>query len=240
MRARLLALAALVLFAAAEARADDDGWKDVPVVALRQAAKDGTISASGKDPAGYSRITLRLRNASKARVAVELSGSYLTPRNRGSCQRLAIGPPVDVTATVTSSGGSSVARLEPGAEREFEVRTCCMDSGLRAPNQQSFDVASESLTEVRETVMRWWVEHPTAPQSAVNQAIWQNVPTVRVEPGVVPEYREPKGSYAVPYGGTYYRLVDGALTSVDDDGLERVYGTGVFQVLPAETGLFAV
>jgi hypothetical protein len=248
MRVRLRLLAALVLFAAGAVRADDtpksatpaDDWTAVEVVPLRKAAAAKIVSAVGEEPHSYTGVTLKLTNATKTRVAVELSGSYLGPRSPGSCQRLALGPPVDVAATIRSAGGSSVARLEPGETRAIVLNTCCMDAGLPAPSKQRFDVASDAMPAVREKVMRWWVDNPTASQNAVNCAIWSNSPDVHVAPGTVESYASPKGRFAALHGGVYYRLDDGVLTSVDADGLERVYGAEVFQALPTDGGLYAV
>ncbi len=246
MRVSRFVLAAFVLVSTSVARSDEppptvppaDPWDSVTVVTLRDAAALGSVSTVGADPKSYQGVTLKLTNASKARTAVELAGAYLLPRT--SCQRLALGPPVDVTATLRRPGGSSVVRLEPGETRSIAFNTCCMDAGLAAPTNQRFDVANTPMPPVRERVMRWWNDNPTAPQHAVNSAIWTNSPEVRVAPGVVEGYAEPKGRFIALHGGTCYRLVDGALTGVDADGVERVYGGGVFQVLPADGGLYAV
>jgi hypothetical protein len=130
--------------------------------------------------------------------------------------------------------------LDPGEKRDLEVRTVCLDGGLPAPDRQEFDTATDPLPEVRETVMRWWADHPDAPQGAVNAAIWQNRPTVILLPGIHEAYREPKGLSGALHGGTLYRLRDGELTSRDPDGVVRFLGTRLFGVYPAAGALYSV
>jgi hypothetical protein len=262
-------LAAFGLFAAAVARADDapqgaapgvggprpaesakdgpaasssvpEGWADVPVVALHAAAAAGSVEATAANPAAYTQVTLRIRNRSPERRAIDVAGSHVLPRKR-KAQRLGIGPAVTPSAAVQSGGGKLIVRLEPGAETELRVWTCCLDGGLPAPgDDEVFGASDRKLPEVRENVLRWWIDNPTAPQSAVNQAIWTNSPTVRIGPGVVRNFEKPEGRFAAVHRGVYYRLADGVLTSVDPDGTRRVHGSEVFQVLPTDDGLFAV
>lgn len=133
-----------------------------------------------------------------------------------------------------------VLRLEPKQEIEVELNTCCLDAGRSAPSKQVFTVATQKLPAVREKVLRWWADNPTAPQSAVNAAIWQFREQVHVTPGVVQSYRRPVGKFAAVHGGTYYRILDGELTSKDADGIERFLGTEIFQVIPVEGAVYAV
>jgi outer membrane protein assembly factor BamB len=141
---------------------------------------------------------------------------------------------------VRRDAGTSVVLLEPGQVAEFEVNTCCMDAGLPSPTKQTIGLVLSPMPPVREKVMRWWNDNPTAPQSAVNSAIWQNAPEVHVGPGVVQDYKEPKGRFTAILGGAYYRLVDGELTCLDEQGLLRVLATRVFQVLPTDGAVYAV
>ncbi len=240
-----------LLLAAVAARAEDDGvaaspppaadpWADVAVVPLWKAVAAGDVEASGSQPASYRAVRLALRNRTRERVAVDVAGSHLRPRSRGSCQRLGLGPPVVASETTSRGAGTSVVLLEPGAEREFVVNTCCLDAGLPAPASHGFVAVAEPLPAVREKVLRWWVDNPTAPQGAVNSAIWGFSDTVHIGPGVVAHYLVPTGRFAALHRGVFYRLVDGELTSVDADGVVRILGTGIFQVLPADDAVYAV
>jgi len=243
----LIASSALAALAAG-ARADDAAkepaaaatdWTTVPTTMLGDAASKGLVDVSGSEPRSYTAIKLRLESRSKTPLAVDLAGAYLKSRTTTS-QRLSIGPPVLTPSTVRRGAGTSVVLLEPGATAEFVVNTCCMDAGLPAPSKQTFGLVLAPMPPVREKVMRWWNDNPTAPQSAVNAAIWQNAPDVHVGPGVVQDYAEPKGRFTALHGGAYYRLVDGELTCLDEQGLLRVLATRVFQVLPTDGAVYAV
>ena len=175
------------------------------------------------------------------RVSLDLSGSHLRPRSGSErCQRLGLGPPVEPIATLSAGGGRLVVDLEPGKKVSLRLNTVCLDAGLPSPGKQSFEVAPAALPEVREKVLRWWADHVDAPQGAVNEAIWQNREEVRLQPGVVAQFKEPKGTFGARHGGTAFRLHDGELVSFDPDGIERFLGTGIFQVLPTSNGLYAI
>lgn len=219
----------------------------VEVVTLREAALRGLVKAEGVQPSSYRRVFLRMKNRTTEPLDVDVCGSHLRPKRRGSCQRLGIGPPVTPTPEPTPTPrprkygeGTVVVNLGPEEEIELQLNTCCLDSGRPAPGSHEFVVAKKELPPVREKVLRWWADNPTAPQHAVNTAIWQFRDTVHVTPGVVENYRTPKGRFAAAHGGTYYRIDDGELMSRDADGIERFLGTEIFQVIPVEGAVYAV
>lgn len=245
MRSWLTTLFLLALLAASAPAGEDAerpaaAEEETPLLTLREAASQGLVAAEGFQPSSYRRVFLRMKNRSKERLDVDVCGSYLKPKRSGSCQRLGIGPPVTPRPRPKPKPGTVILSLLPDEEIELELNTCCLDAGKPAPERQTFVVAKKELPPVRERVLRWWADHPTAPQGAVNSAIWQFRDTVRVEPGVVPSYREPKGRFAAVHGGTYYRIDDGELVSRDADGIERFLGTGIFQVIPVEGAVYAV
>ena len=243
MRTTLLATLLLVgtpAFAGDDAAPPGPAPQSGPTL-LRDAVKSGDVHALGSQPESYRRVTLHLENRSPELLSVDLSGSHLRPRSGGErCQRLGLGPPVEPIETLRAGGGRLVVDLEPGKKVSFHLNTVCLDSGLPSPGKQTFEVSHAALPEVRETVLRWWADHVDAPQGAVNEAIWQNRAEVRLQPGVVAQFKEPKGTYGALHGGTAYRLHDGELVSFDPDGIERFLGTGIFQVLPSSNGLYAV
>jgi hypothetical protein len=214
----------------------------VEVLTLREAASRGLVSAEGFQPSSYRRVFLRMKNRTQEPLDVDLCGSHLKPKRGGSCQRLGIGPPVTPRPRPKKKvgGGTVVIHLAPEEEIELELNTCCLDAGRPAPSKHEFVVARKSLPPVREKVLRWWADNPTAPQHAVNSAIWQFRDTVHVTPGVVPGYQTPQGRFAAVHGGTYYRIDDGELMSLDADGIERFLGTEIFQVIPVEGAVYAV
>ena len=129
----------------------------------RTAVARGLVSSRGEQPRSYKEITLRLRNLTGERIVIDLCGSYLTPKKRGSCQRLGIGPPTTPGRTKRRGPGTLLVDLEPRMEEKLRMNTVCLDAGRASPGQQEFDVAREPLPEVRETVLRWWADNPTAP-----------------------------------------------------------------------------
>jgi hypothetical protein len=126
--------------------------------------------------------------------------------------------------------------LEPGQTRRVPVKTVCLDAGRPAPSGNVFDAVRDPLPLVRAKVLRWWADHPAAPQSAVNAAIWQNRDRVRVPP----VNTGPKGLRVALHGGTVFRLEDGELFSIDPDGVRRFLGTGIVDVYPGEYGVYAL
>lgn len=232
----------LLLLAAPLARA---GEEPVPVPApapllLREAVAKGLLEASGADPESYSRVTLRIESRSREPLLLDLGGSHLRPRRGSRCQRLGLGPALTPGSARTDGSGRLLVDLPPGGRAEIRLLTVCLDAGLPAPGNQSFEVAPDPLPPVREKVLRWWMDHPDASQGAVNAAIWQDRETVHVGPGVLEGYETPKGTFGALRGGTSYRLHDGELMARDPDGVARFLGTEIFQALPTENGLYAV
>jgi len=238
------ALLPLVLLLAADAALAGDEPSPAPPrepIPLRVAVERGLVRASGADPAAYRRVTLRLESRSREPLTLDLSGSHLRPRSgEERCQRLGLGPPVEPIPEVRAGGGRLLVDLAPDAKLSLRLNTVCLDAGAASPRAQGFEVAPGPLPEVRETVLRWWADHPDAPQGAVNEAIWQNRPTVEVRPGVVAGFDRPRGTFGALHGRTAYRLEDGELLSHDPDGIVRFLGTGIFQALPTPNGLYAI
>ncbi|MHC4473250.1 MAG: hypothetical protein ACYS99_20085 [Planctomycetota bacterium] len=241
MRVGTRLVLALVLLAPLTLAADGPSAPEpVPVVALRDAAKEGIVAAKGVDPRSYREVTLVLTNRTSRPLEVDICGSHLIPRPRGSCQRLGIGPPITQNVTLSRGRGTVVVKLGPKEKRELRVNTVCLDAGRAGPSRHVFDAADAKLPPVREKVLRWWADHPTAPQSAVNAAIWKFRGKVDLRPGVAPNYRVPSGKYPALHGGTYYRLENGELLSLDGFGIRRFLGTEIFKALPCADGVYAV
>lgn len=250
MRATLAAL--LLLFAPvaraaegpAEAPAVPAAETSAPAPApepilLRDAVRRGLVEASGDRPVSYVRVTLRIESRSPDPISLDLAGSHLRNRTGTRCQRLGLGPPIEAGLSRTS-GGRHLLDLAPRATAILNLQTVCLDAGIQAPTNQTFSVAPDALPEVRERVLRWWMDHPDAPQGAVNAAIWQYRDTVHIAPGVVRSYREPKGTFGALMGGTAYRLHDGELMAHDPGGVVRFIGTELFQALPTREALYAI
>lgn len=233
IRAALLSVA-LGIGLAADAGASEP--EDVPVAPLAKAAADGVVAVRGDTPQSYQRVTLHLDNLSDATIDVDLAGAHLVPRRRGSSQRLGLGPLVDPRER-RPGRGTILVRLGARERRELEVQTVCLDVRLPAPTDQAFSIGAEPMPKVRETVMRWWADHPDAPQGAVNAAIWQNRPAVYVPEG---GSRSPRGRLAAAHAGSYYAIDDGELTMVDPDGVRRFLGTEIHRVIPTADGVYAV
>lgn len=215
--------------------------KHAEAITLRDAVSKGLVAAEGLKPASYRRVFLKMKNRTAEPLDLDLCASYLRPRKRRSCQRLGLGPTVTPRPRPRRYGpGVVMVHLAPEQELEIELNTCCLDAGRPAPHRQTFDVATKALPPVREKVLRWWADNPTAPQGAVNSAIWQMRDTVHITPGVVENYRTPTGKFAAVHGGTYYRIEDGELMSRDAEGIERFLGTEIFQVIPVEGAVYAV
>ena len=236
----LVVLATALAAAAADDVPDPVPFSEIEPIPLREAVKRGIVSARGEQPRSYKEITLDVRNLTRDRVVVDLCGSFLKPKSRGSCQRLGIGPPTTPGSTKRRGPGTVLVYLEPREREELRMNTVCLDAGRSSPGGQAFDVAREPLPEVRQVVMRWWADNPTAPQSDVNCAIWSNRDKVEVRPGVTPSYRRPTGKFPAVHGGTYYRLDEGELTSLGVDGVTRILGTRIFAILPADSAVYAI
>lgn len=212
----------------------------IEIPTLREAVKAGTIRARGLRPRSYQKVVLRLENRAKVDVSVDICGSYLTPRTPRSCQRLGLGPVVTPRDARQPRPGMMVLDLAPGEVREVEVNTCCLDAGRRAPSNQEFVVANAKLPQVREGVLRWWADHPRAPQGVVNSAIWQSRATVGWDPKlkVVTGGRSYE-SNIVSNAGMRYLLRGGELMSQDEDGVQCFLGTDILDVYPTDSAIYA-
>lgn len=220
--------------------AGGDPWEQIPVVKLRDAVAAGDVVAWGSDPKSFSAVKLHLRNRSGEKVAVDIAGSYLEPKKRGSCQRLGLGPAITLAAAKRRGPGTVIVELDPGKETNLDVSTVCLDAGLPCPNGNEFEASAKTLPAVRENVLRWWADNPESPQISVNVAIWNSSENVHTSPGVVENYARPKGRAAAVHRGLYYRLNDGVLTTVDGEAVVRILGAEVFQIFPTDDGIYAV
>lgn len=237
---KLVTIVVIALLAVTATGADETAepvpFDKVPVVGLLKALKAGTVVAGGEDPKSYQGVTLVLRNRTSTRRAIDVAGHYLRPRSRGSVQRLGLGPTRDPVASVRRGPGTVVIHLEPGETKRVAMKTVCLDAGRPAPRNQKFDAGDDTLPPVRVKVLRWWADHPAAPQGAVNSAIWQFRETVIVPVGSM----TPQGRYPALHAGTIYRLTDGELFSRDPEGIERFLGTQIYRVFPGQSAVYAI
>lgn len=219
---------------------DLPAWEDVPAVSLWAAVKAGDAQASGSRPRSYRQVQVKVKNRSGKRIVVDLGGSHLRPKRRGSCQRLGLGPPVVAAAVVERGPGTACLELEPDEERSLLMNTCCLDAGRSAPSNHAFVAVPEELPDVREQVLRWWIAHPEAAQGAVNSAIWRNQRHVIQSAGDGSSRRAEAAKQSAAHGGVYYQVDDGELTSLDAEGVRRVLGSQIWQVFPTEEAVYAV
>jgi hypothetical protein len=239
----LLATTPCLLAAAPVARGEDDPASKEPTsepLLLRDAIERGLVEASGHEPAAYRLVTLHIESRSKGTLSLDLAGSHLKNRTGTPCQGLGLGPPVDAAAARPDGHGRLLVELASGEKKDLRLQSVCLDAGAPCPSNQQFEVVRSPLPDVREKVLRWWMDNPGAPQGAVNSAIWQFRDTVEIGPGKVEDYATPKGTFGVLHAGTAYRLRNGELLSRDPDGIVRFIGTGLFQALPTTQGLYAV
>ena len=118
-------------------------------------------------------------NKRKKRIVVDTGGSHLRPRRRGSCQRLGLGPPVVAAAALPGESGEVLLRIEPGASTTLLMNTVCLDANRSAPRTHSFVGVAEPLPEVREKVLRWWVDLVDAREDAGDAAAATSSPARR-------------------------------------------------------------
>lgn len=225
------------------------------IVTLREAARQGLVSAEGFKPTSYRQVHLRIRNATEGPLQVDVCGSHLVPRRRGSCQRLGLGPVVTPRGRKAKPTrrhprppeqppGTVVIGLKAGETRSVHLNTCCLDAGKPAPSAQTFTVSADALPVVREEALRWWADNPDAPQGVVNRAIWQFRP---VDENAAFEShrggRRPRflgGNGLALHAGTVYRLHAGELMARDPDGIERFLGTQMDGVYPTDSAVYAI
>ena len=224
------------------------------IVTLREGVRTKLLSAEGFKPSSYRQVMLRVRNTTEEPLRVDVCGSHLVPKRRGSCQRLGIGPVVTPRKRPRPTKrhprppeqppGTVIIGLEAGEERVVHLWTCCLDSGKPAPRAQSFTVSVDPLPAVRESALRWWADNPDAAQSVVNRAIWQFRP---IDESSAFDFqrggRRPRvlgGSGLALHAGTLYRLHAGELTSRDPDGIVRFLGTQMDGVYPTDSAIYAV
>jgi hypothetical protein len=220
------------------------------VLTLNRAAEQGLIVVKGSHPGGYQEVDLHLTSKSKTPLLLDLAGHHLRP-STGNVQRLGLSHPLTpASLTKGSPPGTVPLTLAPGEKVTVRMRTCCMDSGKGTPRPQDEYVIATSATPPKvEAALRWWVDHPGAPQGFVNAAIWQSnlallegswAPALTQPGSEAAGPPMPKGRYVRAYAGIVYTLDDGALTSVDAEGVRRFHATGVWEAWPGADGLLAV
>lgn len=242
-----------------------DAAPAVPVVrlALDRAVAKKLLTVAGEKPASYERVDLVLTNRTDEVLHLDLSGHHLRPTTSG-CQRLGLSHPVtptepapspapapppagpSVTSAATPSGVAPLD-LAPHETRRVRMNTCCMDAGRPCPREgDRFELAAAPTPPNVEVALRWWTDHPTAPQGFVNQSIWcgdlrlLSRPFDREAPNGAREPIAPKGRRIRSYGGTIYTLQDGVLTSLDAEGVRRFHGTQIWDVYPRADALYGI
>ncbi|HKB14999.1 MAG TPA: hypothetical protein VKF62_02990, partial [Planctomycetota bacterium] len=215
------------------------------VLTLDRAVAQGVVEVRGAAPQGFSSVLLTLENRTESPVVVDVSGRHLVPTT-GPVQRLGLShPTTPVDPEPGRISGTFPIRLTPHERREIRMNSCCPDAGKGSPGPKDRYVVSSSPTPpLVEAALRWWTDHPKAPQGMVNSAIWQEQLALlreaprRGEREPAPAW--PKGRFVRSYGGVLYLLEDGVLTSVDAEGTRRFHATGIYQVFPDADGLVAV
>jgi hypothetical protein len=240
--------------AAATATSRAEGF--ARLVTLREGTLKGLVEAVGTKPSSYTRVHLTLRNKSAYPLRVDVCGSHLVPRKRGSCQRLGLGPIVTPRHKQRKKKrktapnprppdqppGTVIIGLKAGEEKTVQLHTCCLDSGKPAPRSQAFEVGAEPLPAVREESLRWWADNPAAPQGLVNRAIWQSCPVEDGSYDFTGGGRQPPlgGNAIASHAGTVYTLRQGELMARDPDGIVRFLGTQMDAVHPTDSAVYAV
>ncbi|MEK7485374.1 MAG: HEAT repeat domain-containing protein, partial [Planctomycetota bacterium] len=228
-------------------------WEEVPVLSLNEGIQQNLIQLQASNPQSYQSIELSLENLNDKKISVDLAGSYLVPKGI-DCQPLALGPTVFPKDSISTGSGNVLIQLLPKEKRKLRVSTCCLESGKAAPSKQNFALSSKKLPKVRETVMRWWADHPYVPQGAVNSAIWQNRDTVQFSSLTNRPTRirwngqefidnplpAPTKLSASLYNGTYYQLSNLDLLALEPDGRHHFLGTEILQVIPSKEVVYAV
>jgi hypothetical protein len=214
---------------------------------LDKAAAGGLVGVRGERPASYQQVDLILTNKTDQPLRLDLAGRHLRPTTSG-CQRLGLSHPLTPgDRPPEASTGTWPIELGPNEVRTVRMHTCCLDSGRPCPRESDrFQLSGEPTQPAVEQALRWWTDHRTAAQGFVNQAIWANDVKllnqpyeVRAADGATTPIG-PKGRKIRSYGGIVYTLVDGALTSVDTDGVRRFHATQVYDLLPRADALYGV
>ncbi len=216
------------------------------VFSIDAAAKAGLLEVSGSRPGGYEEVDLTLISKSSEPFVVDLAGRHLRPTTR-DVQRLGLAHPVTPVTTVSGAAPGTVPiALAPGETRTVRMHSCCMDAGKGCPGSaDKYVLASAPTSPNVEAVLRWWVDHPKVEQGFVNTAIWQNDPALLTsrpapERGAGDRAAFPSGKVVRSYAGMAYLLDDGALTSMDREGVRRFHATGIWSIWPGPEGLLAV
>lgn len=209
---------------------------------LDRAVAAGVLEAHGERPVSYQSVVLVLTNRARTPITVDVAGRHLRSTTSG-CQRLGLSFPVaPPTPPEPAPRGTYPISLAVGERREVRMNACCMDAGKPCPRGgDRFELASQPTPPAVEVALRWWVDHPTASQGFVNAAIWQGDPAMleRGEGVRAPSAARPAKAVR-SFRGVLYLLDDGALTSLDREGVRRFHATGVLEALPGERGLLAL
>lgn len=214
---------------------------------LDKAAAGGLVSIRGEKPSSYEQVDLVLTNKTDQPLRLDLAGRHLKPTT-GGCQRLGLSHPLTPSdRPPEASTGTWPVELAPNEVRTVRMHTCCLDAGRSCPGPSDrFELASEPTKPAVEQALRWWTDHRTASQGFVNHAIWSNDVRLLNQPYEVraadgtPTPIGPKGRKIRSYAGIVYTLVEGALTSVDIDGVRRFHGTQIYDLLPRADALYGV
>lgn len=213
------------------------------VIALDAAAKQGLIEVRGERPGGYASVEVIVKSRALEPIRVDLAGRHLTPRT-GDAQRLGLAFPERVlTRAPGPASGTYVIELAPGETKSVRMNSCCMDSGKRCPRISDVYGVPEAATPPKvEAALRWWVDHPNAPQNLVNAAIWQSDLSVLDSRAAesAAQRLETRVKSVRSRGGIAYLIEDGALTSLDPEGIRRFHATGIESAWPTGEGLLAV
>ena len=226
-----------------------DGAAGKPeLLTLDKAVASGLVEVRGTRPSSYEQVDLVLTSKADQPLRLDLAGRHLKPTTSG-CQRLGLSHPVTPgDRPPDAMAGTWPIELAPKQVRTVRMHTCCLDSGRSCPNgSDRFQLGDAATPPAVELALRWWTDHPRAAQGFVNRAIWSNdvrlldKPYETVAPGSeTPTPIGPKGRKIRSYAGIVYTLVDGALTSVDSDGVRRFHGTQIYDVLPRADALYGI
>lgn len=238
-RGTALLAAALLLAARGSARAEAGAAEAAAPMTLDRAVGAGLLQVEGERAASFQSVVLVLTSQSKAPLTVDLTGRHLRPTTRG-CQRLGLAFPVETPRPKDAPPGTFPLTLSPGERRELRMNSCCLDIGKPCPGEKDrFVLDLKPTPPAAEVALRWWVEHPTAPQGFVNAAIWQRNPGL-LEGGPGTDNVTAFRSQVRSHRGVLYVVEDGVLTSIDREGVRRFHATRVLDARPGDTGLLAV
>ncbi|HNT30282.1 MAG TPA: hypothetical protein PKL83_05010 [bacterium] len=139
-------------------------------LSLDRAVEKGKVEVDAVGNGNYSNISLTLTNKTNDSLDVDLNGTYFTPPEGSSSQRLGV-------SHIEGTDGDSTVDLGPKEKKQVKASAFCIDASKGIPGYDEDFTFGGHVSDIEERpyldeILEWYKNNPDASHYEVQDAVW--------------------------------------------------------------------